>query len=343
MATPRDLSISVEVDGEHNGGADFVFRLAGDPIPLLPTTSPPLPLRYLQSPPARPLVISNIHDSVLLAHGDGFMVVRTGLLVEETRSAKTRCVQDCCVADLSFPGVSLLSLSADESLVAACAGSEARFFSLIALLTDKDVQPSSSFRVQKAGAIQELKWLTHASRDYVVLSNDGLLSVGRDGNDPVAKMENVDAVDCCKNGSYIAVSRRKSLVILSSDFEEECCITLFSQMWSNEINSEAVKIKVDFIGWVRDDSIVVGCTQLNKDGKGEGYLVQVIRSGKDTFFEVGRSSSSGCELCFTFISYGVSFLDVSFTIFFIFEHACIFRVSDCLSKRSLYSDFVAII
>jgi hypothetical protein len=65
------------------------------------------------------------------------MVVRVGILLEEARNGRNRCVQDCCVAELSFPGVALLSLSADESVVAACAGSEARFFSLIALLANK--------------------------------------------------------------------------------------------------------------------------------------------------------------------------------------------------------------
>ena len=51
---------------------------------------------------------------------------------------------------------------------------------------------------------------------------------------------------------------------------------------------------VDSIGWVRDDSIVVGCVRLNEESNEEGYLVQVIRSGGDTFFEVNCSSSSGC-------------------------------------------------
>ena len=51
---------------------------------------------------------------------------------------------------------------------------------------------------------------------------------------------------------------------------------------------------MDSIGWVRDDSIVVGCVRLDEEGNEVGYLVQVIRSGCDTFFEVNCSSSSGC-------------------------------------------------
>lgn len=71
MATPHELDLSDEVEGEQDGTTDFVFRLAGDPIPILPTTSSPLPLFDLQSPPARPLAVANRHAAVFLAHPNG--------------------------------------------------------------------------------------------------------------------------------------------------------------------------------------------------------------------------------------------------------------------------------
>jgi nuclear pore complex protein Nup214 len=52
---------------------------------------------------------------------------------------------------------------------------------------------------------------------------------------------------------------------------------------------------VDSIGWIRDDSIVIGCVRLNEDDNEEGYLVQVIRSEENTFCEVSWSST-----CFLF-------------------------------------------
>jgi hypothetical protein len=55
----------------------------------------------------------------------------------EKGKASTRCAQDCCVADVPLPGASLLALSRDESVLAACAGSEIKFFSVASLLTDK--------------------------------------------------------------------------------------------------------------------------------------------------------------------------------------------------------------
>ncbi|XP_062187110.1 nuclear pore complex protein NUP214 isoform X2 [Phragmites australis] len=291
MAPPHELDLSDEVEGEQDGTTDFVFRLAGDPIPILPTSSSPLPLFDLQSPPARPLVVSDRLAAVFLAHPNGFMAVRTKELIEASKEARekgkasTRCTQDCCVADVPLPGVSLLALSRDESVLAACTDSGIQFFSSVSLLTHKDVEPSSSCSLGRYGTVKDFKWLNHASTSYIVLSNGGLLCHGTLGEDLKDVMENVDAVDCCKEGNHIAVARENKLTILSSDFKETCCMSLLFQLWSDESDSEGTTIKVDSIGWVRDDSIVIGCVRLNEEDNEEGYLVQVIRSEENTFFE----------------------------------------------------------
>ncbi|KAM0909288.1 hypothetical protein ACQ4PT_014907 [Festuca glaucescens] len=287
MAAPRQLDLSDEVEGEQDCTTDFVFRLVGDPIPVLPRASSPLPLFDLQSPPARPLSVSNRHAAVFLAHPNGFIAAPTKALIEASKEARekgkasTRCAQDCCVADVPLPGVSLLALSRDESVLAACTASEIKFFSVTSLLTDKDVEPSSSCSLGQSGTVKDFKWLNHA---YIVLSNGGLLSHGSLGEDLKDVMENVDAVDCCKDGNHIAVARKNSLRILSSDLKETCCMALLFQLCS-ESDSEGTDIKVDSIGWVRDDSIVIGCVRLDEEGNEVGYLVQVIRSGGNTFFE----------------------------------------------------------
>ena len=71
MAASRKLDLSDEVEGEQDATTDFFFHLAGDPIPILPTASSPLPLFDLQSPPARPLAVSDRHAAVFLAHPKG--------------------------------------------------------------------------------------------------------------------------------------------------------------------------------------------------------------------------------------------------------------------------------
>ncbi|XP_066391516.1 nuclear pore complex protein NUP214-like [Miscanthus floridulus] len=291
MGAPRELELSDEVEGEEDGTDDFVFRLAGDPIPLLPTDSNPLPLFDLLSPPARPLAVSDRHATVFLAHPSGFLAVRTKELIEASKEARekgkasTRCAQDCCVADVPLSGVSLIALSHDESVLAACTDTEIQFFSLASLLTHKDVVPSSSCSLGQAGTVKDFKWLNHASAAYIVLSNGGLLCHGSLGEGLKDVMENVDAVDCCKEGNHIAVARGNKLTILSPDFKETCSMSLLFQLWSDESDSEGTAIKVDSIGWVHGDSIVIGCVRLNEDDNEEGYLVQVIRTEESTFCE----------------------------------------------------------
>lgn len=69
--------------------------------------------------------------------------MRTKELIEASKEARekgkssTRCAQDCCVADVPLPGVSLIALSHDESVLAACTHTEIQFFSLASLLTHK--------------------------------------------------------------------------------------------------------------------------------------------------------------------------------------------------------------
>lgn len=52
---------------------------------------------------------------------------------------------------------------------------------------------------------------------------------------------------------------------------------------------------MDCLGWVRDDSIVIGWKGFN-EGNGE-YMVQVIRSEKTTFVKVSWSFRFGWLLC----------------------------------------------
>jgi len=156
---------------------------------------------------------------------------------------------------------------------------------LASLLTHKDVVPSSSCSLGRAGTVKDFKWLNHASAAYIVLSNGGLLCHGSLGEGLKDVMENVDAVDCCKEGNHIAVARGNKLTILSPDFKETCSMSLLFQLWSDESDSEGTTIKVDSIGWVHGDSIVIGSVRLNEDDNEEGYLVQVIRTEESTFCE----------------------------------------------------------
>ena len=64
-------------------------------------------------------------------------LIEAGKEAREKGKASTRCAQDCCVADVPLPGVSLIALSHDEFVLAACTDTEIQFFSLASLLTHK--------------------------------------------------------------------------------------------------------------------------------------------------------------------------------------------------------------
>jgi len=74
------------------------------------------------------------------------MAVRTKELIQASKEARdkgkasTRCAMDCCIADVPLPGVSLLALSHDDSVLAACTDSEIHYFSLASLLTHKVIR-----------------------------------------------------------------------------------------------------------------------------------------------------------------------------------------------------------
>lgn len=113
MGVPREPELSDEVSGDQDGTTDFVFGLTGDPIPLLPTASSPLPLFDLHSPPVHPLAISDSHATVLLAHPDGIVSRR----ITESR---------CCPAfpsrshHLGFVALSGFMAANTEELIHAC-------------------------------------------------------------------------------------------------------------------------------------------------------------------------------------------------------------------------------
>ena len=70
-------------------------------------------------------------------------------------------------------------------------------------------------------------------------------------------------------------------------------------------------LPVDSIGWIRDDSIVIGCVRLNEDDNEEGYLVQVIGVKKTHFVRLIGPLDAFFSII-GFISHVMFFLSKSF-------------------------------
>ncbi|KAH0469100.1 hypothetical protein IEQ34_002332 [Dendrobium chrysotoxum] len=271
-----------EIEGDRQGTMDFVFCRIGEPVPLLPTHSDSA--FDLSNPPFQPLAVSERHRLLFLAHTKGFLIANTKDVIELAKGVKGKgtCVQRSSVLDVQIGRVSILALSGDNSMLAAAVGGEIHLFFVQSLL-DKVQEPAISCHLSKSGIVKDLKWRRNSENSFIVLSGHGLLCHGSSDLPLKDVMDNVDAADWSVDGKFVAIARKDTVCILSSNFEEILGIPLLFQSRAVDSGSE---IKVDSIRWVRHDSIVIGCTQLIEDGDEEGYLVQVIVSGEHKFTEV---------------------------------------------------------
>ncbi|KAJ0249958.1 Nuclear pore complex protein NUP214 [Hirschfeldia incana] len=265
------VEITEEVEGDRVGTTDYYFDRIGEPLRIKEDDA-----QYdLDSPPSQPLAISERRGLVFIAHSSGFLVGRTKDVISASKNGNKVCIQEIALVDVPVEDVRILSLSADDSILAASVDAEIHFFSVDSLL-NKDVKPSFSYSPDESGFVKDFRWTRKDKHSYLVLSNHGKLFHGIDSAPPRHVMDGVDAVEWSSKGSYIAVAQDNSLRILSSKFNEKRCIALSFDSWIGDSDENCV-VKVDSIRWVRQNCILLGCFQLIDDME-ENYLVQVIRS-----------------------------------------------------------------
>ncbi|XP_042380619.1 nuclear pore complex protein NUP214-like isoform X1 [Zingiber officinale] len=280
--SPRHIRLEEEIGGDQEGTTDFVFCRIGESTPLKASDSQ----FDLKDPPSRPLAVSERFRVIFLAHSEGFLVAKTkdviglGKLIKE--NGKGPCIENSSIVDVKIGKVSLLALSNDSSVLAAVVGSEIQFFYVPSLVNNKEDKPSFLCSMRDSRTIKDFKWQKKSQKSYVVLASDGLLCYGRIKEPLKAAMENIDAVDWSADGDFIAVAKKSSVSIFSSDFKEKICMSLFVQSWSD---AECESVRVDSVEWIHDDSIIIGSIRVNADGSEEGYMVQVISSGAKKFTE----------------------------------------------------------
>uniref|UniRef100_M4EPY1 Nuclear pore complex protein NUP214 n=1 Tax=Brassica campestris TaxID=3711 RepID=M4EPY1_BRACM len=269
------FEIIEEVEGDRVGTTDYYFDRIGEPLSIKEEDA-----QYdLENPPSQPLAISERRGLVFIAHSSGFLVGRTKDVIAASKNSNGKgsrvCIQEIALVDVPVGDVRILSLSADDSILAASVDAEIHFFSVDSLL-NKDAKPSFSYSPDDSGFVKDFRWTRKDKHSYLVLSSNGKLFHGTDSAPPKHVMDGVDAVEWSSKGSYIAVAQDNSLRILSSKFNEKRCIALSFDSWIGDSDEDCV-VKVDSIKWVRQNCILLGCFQLI-DGMEENYLVQVIRS-----------------------------------------------------------------
>ncbi|XP_020867761.1 nuclear pore complex protein NUP214 isoform X2 [Arabidopsis lyrata subsp. lyrata] len=269
------VEIEEDMEGDRISTNDYYFEKIGEPISIKEDDA-----QYdIENPPSQPLAISERHGVVFVAHSSGFFVGRTKDVISASKNSNGNgdkvYIQDLSLVDVPVGDVRILSLSADDSILAVTVAADIHFFSVDSLLK-KDAKPSFSYSPDESGFVKDFRWIRKDKHSYLVLSNTGKLFHGIDNAPPRHVMDAVDAVEWSSKGSYIAVAQDNSLRILSSKFNEKRCIALSFDDWIGD-SDEDCSVKVDSIRWVRNNCILLGCFQLI-DGREENYLVQVIRS-----------------------------------------------------------------
>lgn len=269
------VEIEEDTEGDRISTNDYYFERIGEPISIKEDDA-----QYdLENPPSQPLAISERHAVLFVAHSSGFFVGRTNDVISASKNSNGNgdkvFIQDLSLVDVPVGDVRILSLSADDSILAVTVAADIHFFSVDSLLK-KDAKPSFSYSPDESGFVKDFRWRRNDKHSYLVLSNTGKLFHGIDNAPPRHVMDAVDAVEWSSKGSYIAVAQDNSLRIFSSKFNEKRCIALSFDSWIGDSDEDCF-VKVDSIRWVRNNCILLGCFQLI-EGREENYLVQVIRS-----------------------------------------------------------------
>lgn len=201
------------------------------------------------------------------------------------RGLEACCIKDISVADVPVGRVSILALSVECNVLAACVGRHIHLFSISRLL-DEGVGASFIRPLTYSSCIKDMEFRPEctSTAEYVVLTTDGQLYHGAVwGKDNFYSFQhNVDCVCWSVHGKYLAVARDGLIIILSSEKEEKFRIKLLFDTLADKKDDSV--IKVDSIRWVRPDCIILGCYSLCPDGNEKNHMIQLIsvKKGKIT-------------------------------------------------------------
>ncbi|GFP95657.1 nuclear pore complex protein nup214 [Phtheirospermum japonicum] len=230
------VELDEEIDGDEIGSRNYRFSKIGESVPINSEFDP-------KSLPAQPLAVSERLRLLFVAHPQGFYVSRTKDVMEAAEEIKEKqsgpSLKDLSLVDVPIGNVSILALSADDSLLAASVDSHAHFFAVSALL-HKDQTPSYSVSLDDSSCIKDVRWAKKAARAYLILSDNGKLYNGS-GQGPLAcVMESVDS------GNFVAVAKKNTVIILSSELKEKLRFLLSFQSVVGDSDVNQV-IKVDVL------------------------------------------------------------------------------------------------
>lgn len=262
-----EIELREVTEGEQIISRNYLFSQLGKAVPIQSK------LNFLYDsewPLIQPLVVSKRFHLLFVAHKDGFYAARTEDVMESAKKIKDDgnglSIQELSIANISIGKVSILALSAGDSVLAASVGNQVHFF-LMSALHYKETKPSYSLSLEDPSCIRDMKWSSRENNAYVILSSKGKLYHGSGLGSHADVMDNVDSVEWSPKADFLAVARKNRLTILSSEFVQKMSFLLSPK-----------SLIVDSIRWARSDSIVLGCFEGGDDCEQANYLVQVICS-----------------------------------------------------------------
>ncbi|KAK7405276.1 hypothetical protein VNO78_06480 [Psophocarpus tetragonolobus] len=231
-----------ELEGELIGTTDYFFVKIGEAVPLKTSDSN----FDAETLPSQPLALSELFRLTFVAHSSGFFVAKTKDLIDSANEFKEKGggtpVEQLSLVDVPIGRVRALTLSTDNSTLAASVSGDIHFYSVESFL-HKEVKQSSSCSLNDSTFVKDMRWITTKNNSYVVLSNIGKLYYGEVGFPLKHVMDSVDAVDWGLKGSFVAVASKSVLSILSAKFEERVSVSLPFGSWIGD-SAANVSIKV---------------------------------------------------------------------------------------------------
>ncbi|KAE9601245.1 hypothetical protein Lal_00024059 [Lupinus albus] len=276
---PIIINVEDELEGELVGTTDYFFSKIGDTVPLKSNGS----IFDLETLPSHPLALSQRLRLIFVAHTSGFFVVRTKDVIDSAKQFKEKgtgsSVEQLSLVDVSIGRVHILALSTDNSLLAASVSGQIQFYPVDSFVNKEVKQKFSCSLSDDSAFVKDMRWITTSENSFFVLSNTRQLYYGEPGLPLKSVMDSVEAFDWGVIGEFVAVARKNNVlsILSAKKFEEWVSISLSFKSWIGD-SDENRSVKVDSVKCIRPDSIIVGCFQLDEDGKEENYLVQVIRS-----------------------------------------------------------------
>ncbi|XP_057823176.2 nuclear pore complex protein NUP214 isoform X1 [Cryptomeria japonica] len=264
-------------EGESKPTDDIIFKRIGVSIPITSTKD----AFDANCAPLKALAVSNQFGLAFVAHTRGFCVTKTAELLQVAEDLKDNphkalTVQDASIVDVALGGVSLLTLSSDGLILAACVGGTVHFFSVPDLVHKIDLKPFQSTPVYEAQYIRDFIWCMAKQNMYVALSSEGTLTCGEIGSSFEHIEEKVTAVDWSADGQDIALlTKGNKLTILSSNLRKKSHLQLPEPLQITSSNNN-IKIHVDSIKWIQKDCIVIGCVGVDEEGMESKYPVYIL-------------------------------------------------------------------